>query len=183
MLTIRQEKSSDTVAREILLDVAYGPVCFKKPSQRLRAGRVAARDLSFVAAEDGRVVGSVRLWDVTAGAERPAVLLGPLVVDPTHRCRGIGAALMRHALRAAAHRGHAAVLLVGDAAYYSRFGFSGEKTGRLWLPGLADNSRLLGLELVTGALDGVRGTVQALGKRTRKPLAAVLGALPTPQAA
>ena len=93
-----------------------------------------ADGLSFVAVEDGRVIGTVRLWPVTAGAGRPALLLGPLAVDPDCRNRGIGAALMRRALRDA-RRGHKAVLLVGDAPYYGRFGFSAEKTGSLWLPG------------------------------------------------
>ena len=139
---------------------AYGPVRFEKPSERLRAGRAPARGLSFVAVEDGRVVGTVRLWEVAAGPACPALLLGPLAVDPAHRRRGIGSALMRHALRAAARRGHRAVLLVGDAPYYGRFGFSAERTGGLWLPGLADRSRLLGRELVAGALDGVRGTIR-----------------------
>ena len=102
MLTIRHEKSSDAAAREALLDQAYGPIRFEKPSQRLRAGRAPARGLSFVAVEDGRVVGTVRLWDVTAGTDRPALLLGPLAVDPAFRRRGIGSALMRRALREAA---------------------------------------------------------------------------------
>jgi len=175
MLTIRQEKASDAAAREILLDVAYGPVRFEKPSHRLRAGRSPERGLSFVAVEDGRVIGSVTLWNVATGNDRPALLLGPLVVDPTHRCRGVGAALMRHALRVAGRRGHGDVLLVGDAAYYSRFGFSPEKTSRLWLPGLTDKSRLLGLELVPGALDGARGTVRVPDQRPRKVPAAISG--------
>jgi predicted N-acetyltransferase YhbS len=182
MLTIRQEKSSDTGAREALLDAAYGPARFEKPSQRLRAGRAAARGLSFVAVEDGRIVGTVRVWDVLAGPARPALLLGPLAVEPDHRCRGIGSALMRHALRAAARRGHHAVLLAGEAAYYGRFGFSAEQTGGLWLPGLADRSRLLGRELKAGALDGVRGTIQVPARRFTKSLAAITG-LPAPRAA
>jgi predicted N-acetyltransferase YhbS len=183
MVTIRQEKTSDSAARETLLDLAYGPVRFEKPSQRLRAGRAPARGLSFVAIEDGRVIGTVRLWDVSVGPQGAALLLGPLAVDPDHRCRGVGSALMRHALAVAARRGHRAVLLAGQAAYYSRFGFSAERTGGLWLPGLADRGLLLGLELAAGALDGVRGTIRIPGKRSRKSLAAVLGALPEPQAA
>jgi predicted N-acetyltransferase YhbS len=183
MITIRQEKPCEATAREALLDRAYGPVRFDKPSQRLRAGRAPARNLSFVAVEDGNVVGTVRLWDVSAGPDRHALLLGPLAVDPTQRRRGIGAALMRHALTAAANRGHGAVLLVGDADYYGRFGFSAAKTGGLWLPGLADRGRLLGTEFKAGALDGVRGTIQVPARRARKPLAAVLGRLPEPQAA
>ena len=51
---------------------------------------------------------------------------------------------MRRALARGARRGHRAVLLVGDAAYYGRFGFSAEKTGALWLPGAVRAHRLLG---------------------------------------
>lgn len=182
MLTIRQEKPSDAAAREALLDLAYGPVRFEKPSERLRAGRAPAGGMSFVAVDDGRIVGTVRLWDVTAGPACPALLLGPLAVDPAQRCRGIGAALMRHAMRAAARR-HDAVLLVGDARYYERFGFSAERTGRLWLPGLADKSRLLGCELSAGALNGVRGAIRAPKQQPRMPLVAAFGGTLRPKAA
>ena len=160
MLHIRQEKPSEAAAREALLDLAYGPVRFTKPSNRLREGRTPAPGLSFVATEDGRVIGSIRLWEVAAGADRGALLLGPLVVHPDCRNRGIGGALMRHALRVAQRRQHAAVLLVGDPAYYGRFGFSASKTGKLWLPGLDDRSRLLGHEFLAGALDGARGSIR-----------------------
>jgi predicted N-acetyltransferase YhbS len=179
MITIRQEKSSDAGAREALLDLAYGPARFKKPSHRLRAGRAPARDLSFVAVEHGQVIGSVRLWDVSAGPNGRALLLGPLAVDPAQRRRGIGSALVRRAMAAAARCDHRAVLLVGDAAYYGRFGFSTGKTGRLWLPGLSDRSRLLGIELKAGALDGIRGTIRVPADRVSIPLAATLA----PQAA
>ena len=181
MLTIRLEKSSDAAAREALLDLAYGPVRFEKPSERLRAGRAPARGLSFVAVEDGRVVGTVRLWEVSVGPDRSALLLGPLAVDPAQRRRGVGSALMRHALQAATRRGHRAVLLVGDAAYYGRFGFSAEQTGRLWLAGLPDRSRLLGCELRAGALDGLRGTLRAPKRRQTSPV--VLGRALRPRAA
>jgi predicted N-acetyltransferase YhbS len=171
MLTIRHEKPSDAAAREALLDAAYGPARFEKPSERLRTGRAPARGLSFVAVEAGRIVGTVRLWQVSAGPNCDALLLGPLVVDPALRRRGIGSALMQHALRAAARRGHRVALLVGDVAYYSRFGFSADKTGALWLPGLGDKARLLGCELVTGALAGVRGAIRAPKAPARTPLA------------
>ena len=183
MLTIRLEKASDAAAREALLDLAYGPVRFEKPSERLRAGRAPARGLSFVAVEDGRIVGTVRLWEVAAGPACAALLLGPLAVDPAHRRRGIGAALMRHAMRAAARRGHRVVLLAGDAAYYGRFGFSAEQTAGLWLPGLADKGRLLGCELVPGALDGVRGAIRTPAPKTRRSLIPAIAPLPAPRAA
>jgi len=183
MLTIRLEKSSDAAAREALLDAAYGPVRFEKPSERLRSGRAPARGMSFVAVENGRVVGTVRLWNVSAGPDRAALLLGPLAVDAARRRRGIGSTLMRHALRAAAKGGHRAVLLAGDPTYYSRFGFSAERTGALWLPGLADKTRLLGCELIAGALDGVRGAIRAPKRPVRAPLTAAIGRLAEPQAA
>ena len=184
MATIRLEKPSDAAAREALLDLAYGPVRFTKPSERLRAGRNPARGLSFVAVEDGRVIGTVRLWEIAAGPACSALLLGPLAVDPAHRCHGIGSALMRHALRAAARRGHRVVLLAGDASYYGRFGFSPERTAGLWLPSLADRSRLLARELAPGALDGVRGAIRAPSKQRIPLAAAVPGPVrPEPKAA
>jgi predicted N-acetyltransferase YhbS len=158
MISIRTERPADLAAREALLDVAYGPVRFTKPSQRLRERREPA--LSFVALEHGRVIGTVRLWPVSAGAGRPALLLGPLAVHPDCRRRGLGAALMRRALRAAQEAGHAAVLLVGDASYYGRFGFTAEKTGALSMPGPYEPARLLALELVPEALDGAHGVIR-----------------------
>jgi predicted N-acetyltransferase YhbS len=174
MITIRNERRCDAAAREALLDVAYGPERCGKPSQRLREGRLPADGLSLVAVEDGRVVGTVRLWPIEAGADRPALLLGPLAVHPDCRSRGIGAALMRRALAAAARRGHRAVLLIGDAAYYGRFGFSAERTGALWLAGRYQQHRLLGCELVPDALLGARGRLAAAGRPEQEPALDVL---------
>jgi predicted N-acetyltransferase YhbS len=170
MITIRNERSTDIAARERLLDAAFGPARFAKPSERLRAGRFAAGGLSFAAVENGRLVGSARLWSVSAGLARPALLLGPLAVAPDARNRGIGTALMQRALREARRLGHAAILLVGDAPYYGRFAFSADKTGALRLPGPLDPKRLLALELKAGALDGARGLVRATGDRVPKGL-------------
>jgi predicted N-acetyltransferase YhbS len=186
MVTIRHERSTDSATRETLLDRAYGEVRFGKASERLRAGRLPADGLSFAAVEGGRLVGTVRLWQVAAGLGRPALLLGPLAVAPEHQGRGIGSKLMRRALREARRLGHRAVLLVGDAAYYGRFGFRADKTGALRLPGPYEPERLLALELVPGALDGARGLVRATGARTPQDLPAFLlgGARPTmPRAA
>ena len=178
MITIRQERVADVCAREALLDNAFGAAREAKTSERLREGRLAAEGLSFVAVEDGRVIGTVRLWDVAAGPGRPALLLGPLAVEATARKRGIGAALMTRALREARKRGHRAMLLVGDAPYYGRFGFSVEKTGTLWMPGAYEPHRLLALELEAGALDGARGMIAGIGRPEPKPdLAALVAAV------
>ena len=81
---------------------------------------------------------------------------------------------MHHALREAARLRHGAVLLVGDAPYYSRFGFSSERTSALWLPGPYERHRLLGCELKPGALDGARGLVSARSPLEQRPDLATL---------
>jgi predicted N-acetyltransferase YhbS len=169
MVTIREEKHSDALAREALLDEAYGADRFAKTSERLREGRLPAAGLSLVAIHQGRLVGTVRLWSVTAGPARAALLLGPLAVHPEHRNRGIGATLMRRVIARARLAGHHAILLVGDAAYYERFGFTDASTGELWMPGHFQRERLLALELRSGALAGARGLIAATGQLEPKP--------------
>ena len=169
MVNIREEKASDAAPREALLDAAYGPARFSKTSERLREGRYPARGLSLVAVDCGQIVGTVRLWHVTAGPLQPALLLGPLAVHPEHRCRGIGSALMRRAIARARVAGYRAILLIGDAAYYGRFGFTAAQTGGLWMPGQFDRGRLLGLELCSGALAGACGLIGATGQPRPKP--------------
>jgi predicted N-acetyltransferase YhbS len=164
MVTIRTELPSDVVLREALLDKAFGKTRVRKTSERLREGRLPADGLAFTAVDGkGRVIGSVRLWSVIAGSAGPSLLLGPLVVDCKAQGQGIGRALMAHAINTARVLGHDSVLLVGDAAYYNRFGFAVSHTRNLHLPGPVDRARFLGLELTPGALDGAEGLVGAAG--------------------
>ena len=176
---IRAERASDTVAREALLDACFGANRHLRTCQRLRDGRAPAEGLALSVVRQGRLVGTVRLWHVSAGGV-PALVLGPLAVDPSCRELGVGAALMNQALAAAKARRHGAVVLLGDALYYARFGFSALKTGELSLPGPFERDRLLGLELREGALDGARGTIVPTGasmpkkaSRARKALRSV----------
>jgi predicted N-acetyltransferase YhbS len=165
MVTIRHELATDAAAREALLTRAFGKGRKRKTSERLREGRLAAEGLAFTATDgEGRLVGTLRLWNVIAGSAGPALLLGPLAVDCSHQKLGIGAALMRHALAEAVRLGHVAVLLVGDAPYYSRFGFSHSGTDDLHLPGPVERARFLGIELAPGALAGAEGLVVASGR-------------------
>jgi predicted N-acetyltransferase YhbS len=164
MITIRREHAGDVAAREALLDRVFGAARFEKASERLREGRLPAPGLAFVATEGKRLVGTVRLWNVNAGPAHPALLLGPLAVDACERGRGLGSALMEHALAEAERRGHGAVLLVGDAPYYGRFGFSAAATQALAMPGAYDRDRLLARELRPRALAGASGLIAPTGR-------------------
>jgi predicted N-acetyltransferase YhbS len=162
MTEIRDEIASDIPAREVLLDRCLGERRTAKSSERLREGRLPAQGLALTAERDGVVVGTVRLWHVEAGGV-PALLLGPLAVAPDLQGEGLGKAIMREAIWRAACRGHGAILLVGDAAYYERFGFSADLTRDLAMPGPVERERFLGLGLRAGALLGATGILCATG--------------------
>jgi predicted N-acetyltransferase YhbS len=169
MLRILDETHHDVDQREALLDARFGEQRFAKTCERLREGRLPAEGLSLVAREAGRVVGTLRFWHIAAGPGRASLLLGPLAVAAGYEGRGLGSGLMRIGLAKAAALGHASVLLVGDAPYYSRFGFSADATGGLWLPGPYERERFLGRELVPGALAGAGGLVQGTGEAIVRP--------------
>jgi predicted N-acetyltransferase YhbS len=163
-VTIRQESHGDWAAREALLDRVFGESRFLKTCEALRKGRMPSPGLSFGAFADGELVGTVRLWDIIAGSAGPVLLLGPLAVKPELRGRGIGESLVRHAIHEATLSGHGAILLVGDGAYYRRFGFSSGKVKSLRMPGPVEKSRFQGLELEKGALAFARGPVVPSGR-------------------
>ena len=180
---IRAERASDVVAREALLDACFGANRHTRTCQRLRDGRAPAEGLALSVVRQGRLVATVRLWHVSAGGAR-ALVLGPLAGDPSCRELGVGISLMKHALAAAKQRGHGAVVLLGDAPYYARFGFSGLKTTELSLPGPFERDRLLGLELREGALDGAWGMIAPAGASASPTRARRTKLLrPVPQAA
>ena len=164
-IRISEEKPFDVAAREALLDEAFGLGRDAKTSARLREGRLPAKGLALVAKDQSELVGALRCWHVEA-ADRPALLLGPLAVAEAYRSLGIGSKLMREALWRAAMLGHKAVLLVGDAPYYARFGFEASLTAGLDLPGPVDRARFLAFEIAEGALEGAIGMVAATGERS-----------------
>jgi predicted N-acetyltransferase YhbS len=174
MIQIRHERLADIDAREALLDVAFGESRYRKSSERLREDRLPAEGLSFIASEGKRVIGTARLWNVAIGDGKQALLLGPVAVAPDCRSRGLGGAMVRRAIQAARKLGYGAIVLVGDPEYYNRFGFSGEKTGALWMPGPFERHRLLARELKAGALDGARGMIAATGRFAPMPDLAAL---------
>jgi predicted N-acetyltransferase YhbS len=179
MIQIRNERLADIDAREALLDEAFGETRARKSSERLREDRLPAEGLSFIASEGKRIIGTARLWNVACGNSQSVLLLGPVAVAEDCRSHGLGAALVRRAIQAARKLGYASIVLVGDAGYYNRFGFSDAKTGMLWMPGPFERHRLLARELKAGALDGARGMIVPTGRTAPTPDLAALAAQAT----
>lgn len=149
---------ADLAAIEKLDERAFGPGRFARTAYRLREGVLPDPQLSFVAYVGTLLVGANRMTPIMCGG-KPALLLGPLTVDPPFRSRGIGEALMQKSMEAARAAGHKLVILVGDEPYYKRVGFKRVPMGRLTLPGPVDPARLLYCELAEGAFEGVSGTI------------------------
>ncbi len=158
-ITISPETASDVQPIERLHERTFGPGRFVLSAYRLREHVDHLLDLSFTARIGTLLVGSVRQLPILIG-ETPALLLGPLTVEPPFRKHGVGRALLERALRDAKAAGHRLVLLVGDEAYYSRVGFKQIAQGRATMPGPVDQKRLLVAELVDGAFDGVSGAIR-----------------------
>ena len=129
-LTILPETANDAQAIERLHERTFGPGRFVLSAYRLREHVDHLLDLSFTARIGTLLVGSVRQLPVCIG-DTPALLLGPLTVEPPFRSRGVGRALLDRALKDAKAQGHRLVLLVGDEPYYSRVGFKPVPKGRV----------------------------------------------------
>jgi predicted N-acetyltransferase YhbS len=157
-LTILPETADDAPAIERLHERTFGPGRFARTAYRIREGVTHRLELSFTARIGTLLVGSVRLSPVRIG-QTPALLLGPLTVEPPFRERGIGQALIEHALENAKAKGHRLVVLVGDEPYYAKAGFKRIAKGQVKMPGPVDPARLLVAELVDGAFDGVSGAI------------------------
>ncbi len=157
-LVLVPQQPADQAAIEKLDERVFGPGRFARSAYRLREGVAADLSLSYVARVGRLLVGANRMTHISC-AGKPALLLGPLSVEPAFRSAGIGEALVMKSLEAARAAGHRLVLLVGDMAYYGKMGFEPVPDGRLLFPGPVDPERLLYCALTKGALDGVKGRV------------------------
>jgi len=158
-LTILLETEDDGPAVDRLNERTFGPGRYARTAYRIREGRGHSLDLSFTARIGTLLVGSLRMTKVCIG-DTPALLLGPLTVEPPFRERGIGQALMQRAMNEAIAKGHRLVVLVGDEPYYARAGFKRVPRRQVTMPGPVDPARLLVAELVAGAFEGVHGEVR-----------------------
>lgn len=143
-MKIEPPSPTDNAAIEALLDEAFGADRHTRTAYRLREGAMPLADLSLVAREGGRVVGSLQCWPILlTEASRRAhtlTLLGPVAVAADRRGTRIGETLICACL---ARADDAPMLLIGDAPYYGRFGFTAEHTHGWSLPGPVERERLL----------------------------------------
>lgn len=173
MLDLSLEQPGDTAEIEALLDLSFGPDRLKKRSYHFRRNVPPVAELCLVARDSGaaKLVGGIRYWPITIGQmATPALLLGPLAIQPERRGTGVGAALMRQSLALAEQAGHRVVVLVGDLAYYGRFGFSPAQPRGIFMTQEAPE-RVLATELQPGALEGVVGAVHKWRPKQRRQAA------------
>ena len=161
---IRLETGGDAPTLSELSAQAFGPGRFARSAYRVREGIPPVRTLCLCGELDGKLIGGIRFTAIRIGEAEGAALLGPLVVDPAEKGKGYGRALVEEGLMRARAEGFALVILVGDMPYYARFGFKPVSPGQIVLPGPVDPARLLALELVPGALAGVKGVVKGYAR-------------------
>ena len=161
-INLRPQTADDVAAIDRLNARAFGPGRYARSAYRLREGVPADPDLSFVACVGTLLVGANQMTRIRCG-DHPALLLGPLTVDPAFQKGGIGEALALRSMQAAREAGHTLVLLVGDLPYYARIGFQRVPEGQIIFCGPVNPARLLYRELVPGAFVGVSGKVRRAG--------------------
>jgi predicted N-acetyltransferase YhbS len=165
-IVIRREQPQDAPAVARLSARAFGPGRFARSAYRIREGAGANTtpdDLKLCAWSGEKLVGSLRFSIVVIGQEAGALLLGPLAIEPNQAGQGCGRSLIKEGLERARSAGHRLVLLVGDLAYYDRFGFTISPVGQMSLPGPVDPVRVLVKELEPGALADYVGEVKCAG--------------------
>lgn len=158
-VTILPETEGDALAIDRLHERTFGPGRYARSAYRIREGRAHVLDLSFTARIGTLLVGSLRLTPICID-ETPALLLGPLTVEPPFRSRGVGSALIARALKEAEAKGHQLVVLVGDEPFYAKSGFKRIPKGQVKMPGPVNPARMLVAELKPGAFDGVAGLIR-----------------------
>lgn len=157
MYTLTPEIDDDWWEVEALYDLCFAPGREALSSYRLRDEVPAVAGLSMVARDEGGVLaGAIRFWPVRV-AGHSALLLGPVAVHPTRQGEGLGAQLVEGSLSIASGSGWERVMLVGDAPYYSKFGF--ERLEGVIMPPPTNPERVLGRALKVDAWAGILGDV------------------------
>ena len=159
MFHLTPETEEDEYEVEYLYDLAFAPGREALSSYRLREDVAPVGPLCLLARDEyGVLAGAIRYWPVVIGDVRHAALvLGPVAVHPTYQGEGLGGLLVCESLDRAAALEWQRVILIGDAPYYKKFGFT--RAEGLAFPPPTNPERLLFRGLVEGAWDGVGGVV------------------------
>lgn len=157
MYHLEEETENDWWDVEALYDLCFAPGRTALSSYRLRDGVPTVAPLCLTLRDDdGSLAAVIRYWPARVGSA-DILLLGPVAVHPTRQGEGLGGLLIIESLAEARRLGWERVLLVGDAPYYTRFGFA--KLAEVEMPPPTNPDRVLGLELKAGAWSGVSGKV------------------------
>lgn len=161
MFQLSTEIPDDHQEVEYLYDLSFAPGRAALSSYRLREGVQPIAPLCLIARDAFNVVsGAIRYWPISIGEmSTPALLLGPVAVHPTHQGEGLGGLLINESLDIAKKLDWERVILIGDAAYYCKFGFTRDLARELEFPPPTNVDRLLAKELRPNAFDDVSGLV------------------------
>src|SRR5260370_31079905 len=128
-LILEPETPDDGESIQRLNERVFGPGRFARTAYRIRETTPADLSLSFVARVGTLLVGASAMTPIEIGGA-PALLLGPLIVEPVFRSQGIGEALVTRSIEASRSAGGKLAILVGDGPYYPRMRVEGPPTGR-----------------------------------------------------
>lgn len=167
-MNIRQAAPADYDNIHTLVKTAFETAQVKSGTEqdfvlKLRAGSGFLPDLELVAEEDGRLCGHIlftRQRVDSASGPWEGLLLAPLCVELSRREQGLGGHLIREGFRLAREKGWGAVFLVGNPAYYSRFGFRAATDYGIRNTNGIEDRFVQACELAPGALSGRAGTME-----------------------
>jgi putative acetyltransferase len=153
-ITIRPGSPQDAEAIAILHETAFG----RDDEARLAIALIedSAPTISLVAECEGQIAGHVLFSALDAPV--PCIALAPLAVAPQYREMQVGSTLVREGLRMAAEQGYRAAFVLGDNAYYERFGFRSHLADPFDAPW--QGRHFMAMELQDGALAGQGGELR-----------------------
>lgn len=126
-------------------------------------------ELALVAEEGGRLVGHIMLTKTYITTEKnkfETLLLAPLSVALEHRNKGVGSKLVTESFKLARKMGYASVVVVGDPAYYHRFGFKAAVNFGIKNTNNIPDENVMVCELAPKVLQGISGTITFETART-----------------
>ena len=162
MVEIRREKDKDIPVISEIHRAAFGGETEPRLVEAIRKSDGFIPELSLVAEVDGNIVGHILFSPITIETKAdpvPVLSLAPMAVLPEYQNQGIGSELIRTGLSECQQLGHYIVIVVGYPKYYTRFGFVPAAKKGLKLSFDVPDEAFLVFEGITGALDGVSGTV------------------------